>query len=855
MQNKVQLKEEELIGNEVVLTDILPNTDTDSVNDNSSGESLDVTLEHMWEAINNKLTRSVNSVNGRSGVVELDASDVGLGNVDDISFAEIKQWMIERLDEEFYAHRPALFESMSDVNTIISNNDRTYENRLFYAFSGFHGRQTDDATAEVDDNLAYIGFFRYNQGTQQMEIVYKTIKVVGKTDSSLTYSTNENDGGLLKVHIHKDEKALYLEEGLNEETSGLRIRKQYLGGKIYMFYGAFYLTPLEIMNLKLPENCPSNPPTSKYPFDSTSSLKETWASGFLVEFDSDNAGPEVAILINGHETYLTGYRLLNDYEDMFVENDTIVCYFNPYVDASTNRMMSGKNEQYLILRQPAIGTCKWITRSGNKTLSITFNALTVPYTTWGIGYSNTHYKQSAYEDNQLSVQFPEFVTDADPNIKPSVSPINVISRPNQYNIDTYSSLVDPPTSPDEKLTYVITPSGPKQMYDDPSLRKGGMFLQTDFSLCIMPIASYGAAKSSADTSKNISNWGISTPHPNIDNGYSGFMHRSTFLGVNLAKATLTENSQSKFIPLSGLVTLGSRDGVGDDNKRNTIFPKTEEDIFHSLGLYWSDSDNNKDRQRLTDIGIDFSDDNENITLSGGLQVNVGNCLEIFPDEIPENAKDYYQRGKVNVRLGNGLKNDGENRITLNIAEDGGIEIDEEDGKIYCSIGAASLNAFKLDDMEGHSFFYNPSAKSSSGPPKNCTYLHLGPGLIIGTEELPEPTTSVYIMLNEKPEGWEQTYRTYFIKSNDAYVHITDETAPEFVQNKFYRISTMIIDISFPFLTEKPADWDTDWKNYYEKDESGKIVSITSDTAPEFVSNKYYQKIYTARIPEEENQQP
>lgn len=854
MQNKVQLKEEELVGNEVVLTDIMPNTDTDSVNDNSSGESLDVTLEHMWEAINNKLSRVVNSVNGRSGIVEMDASDVGLGNVDNISFAEIKQWMIDRLAAEFYAHRPALFDSLNEVNEVVSNNDRTYENRMFYTFRGFHGRQSDEATADVDDNLAYIGFFRYNYGTQQMEIVYKAIKVVGKTDQSLTYSTDENDGGLLKVHIHKDEKALYLEEGLNEETSGLRIRKQYLGGKVYMFYGAYYLTSLEIMSLKLPYSCTFNTPTSKYPFDSTASLRETWASGFLVDPSSANAGPKVALLINGHELSTGSCRLLSDYEDMFIDNDTIICYFNPYVDSTTNQMMVDKDDKELILRQPAIGTCKWITRSGDKTLSIIFNSLATPYATWGIGYADTHHV-SVSSDSQLTVQFPEFVTDSDPNVKPSVSPINVISRTDQYNIDSSASMGDPPVTPDEKLTYVITPTGPKQMYDTASSRKGGMFLQTDFSLCVMPIASYGAAKASADTSKIASNWGITTPHPDINNGYAGFMHRSTFLGVNLAKAKITENSESKFIPLSGLVTLGSRDGLGSDNKQNTIFPKTEEDIFKSLGLYWSDSADNKDRQRLTDLGISFADDNDDITLSGGLQVNVGNCLEIFPDEIPENAKEYYQRGKVNVRLGNGLKNDGENRITLNIAEDGGIEVDEENGEIYCNIGAASLNAFKLDDMEGHSFFYNPSAKSSSGPPKNCTYLHLGPGLVIGTEELPKPATSVYIMLNEKPEGWEQTYRTYFIKSNNAYVHITDETAPEFVQNRFYRISTMIVDISFPVLTNRPEDWDTDWQNYYEEDESGKIVPITSDTAPEFVANKYYQKTYTARIPEEENQQP
>jgi hypothetical protein len=305
-----------------------------------------------------------------------------------------------------------------------------------------------------------------------------------------------------------------------------------------------------------------------------------------------------------------------------------------------------------------------------------------------------------------------------------------------------------------------------------------------------------------------------------------------------------------YIPMSGLITVSEKLN-NPESDRPTSSMKIP-DVWKSFGL---DQEDPRDIERIDEIteGAEAFD-YDHLEMSGGLMVNVGEFLEIFSDN-PFNSpittfNKFIEQGKVNVRLGIGLKNDGHNRITLDVAENGGIEIDPEDGKIYCSVGSASLNAFKLDDMEGHSFFYNPSAKSGSGVPKNCTYLHLGPGLIIGTDELPKPEIASYVMLNEEPAGWSQTYTAYYIKSGNGYVHVTGETAPQFVQSRYYYKSTMIITISDETLAEKPSDWDTDWKNYYEKDTDGKIVPITSDTAPEFVSNKYYYKKYEASIPEE-----
>ena len=123
-ESHVQLKREEVIGDEVVLTDISPSTNTESVVDLSTGLTLDEDLLRLWNAINNKLYRVVNSVNGRTGVVVLSAKDVGLDNVDNVSFADIQEWVLEQIEKLFGSHSFKLYESMDSVLIDISANDK-----------------------------------------------------------------------------------------------------------------------------------------------------------------------------------------------------------------------------------------------------------------------------------------------------------------------------------------------------------------------------------------------------------------------------------------------------------------------------------------------------------------------------------------------------------------------------------------------------------------------------------------------------------------------------------------------------------------------------------------------------------
>ncbi len=47
-----------------------------------------------------------------------------------------------------------------------------------------------------------------------------------------------------------------------------------------------------------------------------------------------------------------------------------------------------------------------------------------------------------------------------------------------------------------------------------------------------------------------------------------------------------------------------------------------------------------------------------------------------------------------------------------------------------------------------------------------------------------------------------------------------------------------VEYTYTMLTNKPDDWDTNWKAYFEQDADGNPVALGGDTAPEFVANKY-----------------
>lgn len=196
MEDRVQLKQEEVVDNEIVLKDINPKSSTKSIDDSATGASLNETLDRMWNAINNKLSRIVNSVNGRTGVVVLTSSDVGLGDVNNVSFADIKQWVIDRLIDEFGNKRIKLLNSFDDLDDILIKNDKKDRNSAYFI----------EKLNNVDTR-SYIGYIYLDESADKLSYMQMPINTIGKTDDSIIY--NEKVGnvdmmyGGIAVNINK----------------------------------------------------------------------------------------------------------------------------------------------------------------------------------------------------------------------------------------------------------------------------------------------------------------------------------------------------------------------------------------------------------------------------------------------------------------------------------------------------------------------------------------------------------------------------------------------------------------------------------------------------------------------------
>ena len=225
MEDNVQLREEEIVGDEVVLSDIYPKTNTSSVVDDISGTTLNETLDRIQEKINNKLSRVVNSVNGRTGVVVLDSEDVGLGNVDNVSFSDIKGWVINLLVSEFANKRIALLNSLDEADAIANENKEANRDRPFFAQSGY---------LNLRDKKSYIGYFYYDDSVKKLKITYRSINTIGSTDGSLIYDTSV---GNLMVRIKSTEKALRVSQDLSDP--GLYIDKSNMMPTIRYFDGVW----------------------------------------------------------------------------------------------------------------------------------------------------------------------------------------------------------------------------------------------------------------------------------------------------------------------------------------------------------------------------------------------------------------------------------------------------------------------------------------------------------------------------------------------------------------------------------------------------------------------------------------
>lgn len=592
--DRVTLKEEQIVGDEVVLKDINPKTSTKSVDNSRTGENLDKTIELIWNAINNKLSRIVNSINGRTGVVVMTADDVGLGNVDNVSLGDIKKWVIDLLKREFETKRIRLYDSLNEVAADVAKNEDALKDTAFYSVHGMD-----------DDFKSYVGYIYLNPITKKLVHTEKVVNVIGKTDNSIIYDEkvidDDNDikdyrGGKLGVNIWKYETALkiYNENGPKGE-SGLCIDQNALANNVYYFKGVYQDSDSE---------------------DGTA---------LLYYQNIPASAPNVLILIDN--TVVNNLKLKHT---DFKIGDLIICDFKDY-RATPGDPPSGMSVT-MMSRNPAIGrvTSAPSMADPNDPYKISFHSIK-PNAGWGLQYLNNH--QDQVPDSLLSLKL------ATGNIDPSVGPVNVsglqvLKSTDDMKLNDSNNKTNPKYDvlPLESLRHTVTPQGViKALQINDSTVMGGLFVNPDMSLCVMPYKCYGNDGNGG--SSLIKNWAVKSPSNDLNDSKldNGSISDASLLGINLQKKVIHAGNISnkiRFTNTSGLRVNKQEDIGSSKESQAQWFGKTPNEI----------------------TTLD-----ENDYYSGGLSVNVGKFLEIGPTGESTTDDEYFDNGKINVRIGAGLE--------------------------------------------------------------------------------------------------------------------------------------------------------------------------------------------------------
>lgn len=627
-QDKVQLKREEIVGNDIVLQDINPKTKTNSITDSTKGVPLDQTLSMIKNMINNKLSRDVNSVNGKTGIVILDAKDVGLENVDNISFGDIKTWVIEYMGDIFGSKRIILREYLSEIHEIIGTNDKVYDNTPFYAEKG---------AEDVSDYMAYIGYIYWDAENERLKEEHFQVKVVGFTDKSLRYNvanTQYANGGL-GVNIWKGEDALkvmnnaisysgYTKEDM--DNSGLYIDKTKVVPNVYFFdgvYGELTGSGANMHNQNALVYWTNSGDTSEGELP----LLQIQINGTPISMTSTSGGTVSSLHLG------TGLDL--KFGDIVITNFAYDQYINPddptYYGRLYPRMLDS-----LTCRQPSIGhVIQAADKSINQPCIINFHPCK-PNVGHGLKLLATNTYTATPEDKMIGLDL--FETRLKMNDGTAIggdNPTNMSGLNALDSIDLSRRFGSAKSTP--KRIYTVYPTGKSNNLleaSDGMITTNSTFIMPNFSLCVIP----GYEFTQLTTARPIENWNGTSP---MGDDRSSLGDKTwSMLGVNLTKVMFGEN--------------------------------------HSYARNISGLRVNEDTDTLHESWFGFGDDTGESLYSahsGGLSVNVGDFLGIGTSE--ELAKtqyaektDYYSEGKVNVRVDRmkGLHNSGDNKLAVNIAQ-------------------------------------------------------------------------------------------------------------------------------------------------------------------------------------------
>lgn len=637
--DKVQLSQEEYVGGQVVKSDINPITNTPSVLDPDSGSDLRQVIDRLWTAINSQLERVVNSVNNKDGIVVITPSDIGLGNVDNVSYAEIKEWVLEQISNAFYNKRLRLFDDFADLD---SNFDET---DLSLAGVPFYVNNWNSQVSGHDEHRAAIGVFYILPGSdpQVIQYDYKFINVINGHDGSVEY-----DYGILGVKIHPNEPALQKTE------QGLMIDPAYLSGNIMAING-FYEEDDQMLA------------TGADPYE----YVDVYLDGVLLGSDHRLKGE----WLTNHPEFKAGVLVIMNW------NDRVNVAHTGYL-ANTDPL--------LMNRQPAIGRVDRVPDETHVMYDYKYvlQLHTIrPYvgkpnesqyypdpsrtaeSGYGLGYYFDPSDTSPIKNKNLGIRLSESSdTLYDQNLNYSGLTACVRGMSNPYS-DSWSSA----------SSTAITPAG---HFD---IGSTGLAVQSDATICTVPYDAYRPSDQwtyIGDTptyigSKYVKNWSdvgfdkrelsvgasIVSGTETVDDFFrrqmrtkqKGYASTCSMLSVRLNKFQYSLNpseptpSQVDFGPYmffdaSGIVMeSGEFENLGGEPDLARFGITDGKDaVGNEYDITQLQTKHNTDHPTKYPVE------------SGGLRVNVGKFLEICP-KATELATEYTDGGKVQVRIGNGLR--------------------------------------------------------------------------------------------------------------------------------------------------------------------------------------------------------
>jgi hypothetical protein len=705
VERRSQIKREQVVGNEVVLQDIKPLTDTFSIDDSRTGEKLQLTLEAMWSSINNSLSRITNSVNGRTGVVVLTKEDVGLGNVDNVSNDELMKWVEKRLMEEFGHKRFKLFNSLHEVAALCDENDMNNRDVAFLAKNGFNR-----------DRKSWLGYIFYNPQSKKLEHTQMHINLSGWSDMSLRYdhewentSPNRNNTGRLGVNIWRHETALEVynqiidPDNADKNNGGLRLIPDAFAHQFFYFDGMYGTDepgfPCAHALLGRNNEALNNRPLVEIFIDGIRiegpvndlrhgrrgwfRLKPTTRPTLNMPASVPNLGtPTLGDSTNpraGDRTPRVPSQTTDNpprpipptidgvvWDPPFKVGDMIYTRFRDYpTNDPLPRVRDSVNlHPALISRNAALGRVTLAPNIDNRDGIYRIDFWRID-TKLGFGLQRIRdHQNSGAQDMQTALRLVRGRVPVGETAHMNFSGLNVIKGAIDADVDNIRSA----SRVNDMYRWTVLPTGPIQTClgnDD-----GGLFINPDTSLCIIPRRAF-----SPGNTNMIGNWNPTTRVPHNTNNLdviqrNGALSDQSLIGINLMK-TLDND------PNTTRVRLGNSSGLRVIND-GTATDTSHYGLTSSSGYHWNDTRNDilyhptRTGRVLRGQGNDSFGRN-----SGGLAININNTdslLEIAVPGFTRTADNFNQGGVVRVRYNQdrGLIH-AMNRLQLHINTSQGLE--------------------------------------------------------------------------------------------------------------------------------------------------------------------------------------